>query len=308
MGRSADRLGQAVLLCNLVDRDCRSFSLVVTDTFRVAAAGKDLFSPVGLEFFFKPRGLVLKLFLVSKQELTEKRRTLYTWNQILGCPKSEEKMLIILLGPPGAGKGTQAERLVKQYNLAYIATGDILRAAVKSGSPLGKQAKTFMEQGQLVPDEVVVGIVRERLTAPDCAAGAILDGFPRTVAQAQALDQVLEEIGTKIDRVIHIEVDEEELITRLTGRRVCRECAATYHIKFNPPKVRNVCDQCGGELYQREDDSLSTVQERLVVYNKQTAPLIDYYNREGLLTVIDGNREIEQIFSQISSALETGSS
>lgn len=217
-------------------------------------------------------------------------------------------MLIILLGPPGAGKGTQAERLVKQYNLAYIATGDILRAAVKSGSPLGKQAKTFMEQGQLVPDEVVVGIVRERLTAPDCAAGAILDGFPRTVAQAQALDQVLEEIGTKIDRVIHIEVDEEELITRLTGRRVCRECAATYHIKFNPPKVRNVCDQCGGELYQREDDSLSTVQERLVVYNKQTAPLIDYYDREGLLTVIDGNREIEQIFSQISSALETGSS
>ena len=217
-------------------------------------------------------------------------------------------MLIVLLGPPGSGKGTQAERLVKQYNLTYIATGDILRAAVKSGSLLGQQAKTFMEQGQLVPDEIVVGIVRERLTAPDCAGGAILDGFPRTVSQAQALDQVLGEIGKKVDRVIHIEVDEEELITRLTGRRVCRECAATYHINFNPPKVRNVCDQCGGELYQREDDSLSTVQERFVVYSKQTAPLIDYYGREGVVTEIDGNREIEQIFSEISSALEAESS
>lgn len=216
-------------------------------------------------------------------------------------------MLIVLLGPPGAGKGTQADRLVKKYNLAYISTGDILRAAVKSGSPLGREAKSFMEQGQLVPDEVVVGIARERLSDPDCAGGAILDGFPRTVAQARALDQVLEKAGRRVDRVIHVEVDEEELITRLTGRRVCRECAATYHIKFNPPRVRNVCDQCGGELYQREDDSLSTVRERLMVYSRQTAPLISYYGDGGLVAAIDGNQEIDQVFSQINAALETGS-
>ncbi len=216
-------------------------------------------------------------------------------------------MLIVLLGPPGAGKGTQAERLVKQLHLAYIATGDILRAAVKSGTPLGEQARGYMEQGQLVPDEVVVGIVRERLADSDCSGGAILDGFPRTVVQAQVLDQVLGEIGKKIDRVIHIEVDEEELISRLTGRRVCRECAATYHIKYNPPRVRNVCDRCGGELYQREDDSLTTVQERLQVYKKQTAPLIDYYSAEGLIAAINGNQDIERIFEEIMSALETGS-
>lgn len=215
-------------------------------------------------------------------------------------------MLIVLLGPPGAGKGTQAERLVKQLHLAYIATGDILRAAVKSGAPLGELARSYMEQGQLVPDEVVVGIVRERLVDHDCSGGAILDGFPRTVVQAHVLDQVLGEIGKKIDRVIHIEVDEDELISRLTGRRVCRECAATYHIKYNPPRVRNVCDRCGGELYQREDDSLTTVQERLQVYKKQTAPLIDYYSAEGLIAAINGNQDIERIFEEIMAALETG--
>ncbi len=215
-------------------------------------------------------------------------------------------MLIVLLGPPGAGKGTQAERLVKQFHLAYIATGDILRAAVKSGTLLGEQARGYMEQGQLVPDEVVVGIVRERLADPDCSGGAILDGFPRTVVQAHVLDQVLDEIGKKIDRVIHIEVDDEELISRLTGRRVCRECAATYHIKYNPPKVRNVCDRCGGELYQREDDSLTTVQERLQVYKNQTAPLIDYYSAEDLITPINGNQDIERIFEKIIAALEAG--
>ncbi|HPU00566.1 MAG: adenylate kinase [Firmicutes bacterium] len=216
-------------------------------------------------------------------------------------------MLIVLLGPPGAGKGTQAERLVKQLHLAYIATGDILRAAVKSGTALGQKAKEYMERGQLVPDEIVVEIVRERLADADCAAGAILDGFPRTVAQADALDKVLRDMGKKVDRVIYIEVEEEELLSRLTGRRVCRDCAATYHIKFNPPRVRNVCDQCGGELYQREDDSLTTVQERLQVYREQTAPLIDYYRKQGVLEVIDGNREMEEVYADILAAIEKGS-
>ncbi|MEW5783607.1 MAG: adenylate kinase [Bacillota bacterium] len=213
-------------------------------------------------------------------------------------------MLIILLGPPGAGKGTQAERLVNKYNLAYISTGDILRAAVKSGSPLGRQAQGYMEQGQLVPDEVVVGIVEERLLEPDCTKGALLDGFPRTVVQARTLDRVLAEMERKVNRVVHITVAEEELIARLTGRRVCRDCGATYHIKFNSPKVRNVCDQCGGELYQREDDSLATVTERLTVYKKQTEPLISYFQEQNILITVDGNQEIDHIFNEICGLLD----
>lgn len=213
-------------------------------------------------------------------------------------------MLIILLGPPGAGKGTQAERLVSKYNLDYIATGDILRNAIKSGSPLGKQARGYMEKGQLVPDEIVVGIVKERLMESASRGGALLDGFPRTVAQARSLDDVLQEMGVKLDHVIHIEVEEEELIARLTGRRVCRDCGANYHIKFNSPKVRNVCDQCGGELYQREDDSLATVTERLAVYKKQTEPLIDYYAAQKLITTINGNQEIDAIFTEICTLLD----
>ncbi len=213
-------------------------------------------------------------------------------------------MLIILLGPPGAGKGTQAERLVAKYSLAYISTGDILRNAVKNRTSLGEQAGKYMDQGQLVPDEVVVGIVNERLLEPDCARGALLDGFPRTVVQARALAQALSSMNQKVDRVIHIEVIEEELIARLTGRRVCRECGSSYHVKFNSPKVRNVCDQCGGELYQREDDTLSTVKERLSVYTKQTEPLIDYYQQKDLLVTVNGNQDIEQITNQISSVLD----
>lgn len=213
-------------------------------------------------------------------------------------------MLFILLGPPGAGKGTQAERLVGKYRLVYISTGDILRSAVKSGSDLGRQARECMEQGQLVPDDVVVGIVNERLLEPDCENGAMLDGFPRTVAQARSLHQSLMKMDRKVSRVIHIDVEEEELIARLTGRRVCRDCGATYHVKFNPPKVRNVCDQCGGELYQREDDSLATVTERLSVYKKQTEPLISYYQKRDLLDTVNGNQEIEQIFKQICAVID----
>ncbi len=213
-------------------------------------------------------------------------------------------MLIILLGPPGAGKGTQAERIVKERQLAYIATGDILRNAVKAETALGRKAKQFMDQGQLVPDELVVEIVKERLADPDCAKGALLDGFPRTVSQAVFLEQVLPSVGFGIDRVLSIEVAEKELIERLTGRRVCSDCGASYHLKFKPPQVRNVCDQCGGDLYQRDDDSLETVEERLQVYKNQTEPLVKFYLDKNLLDRIDGNLDIDQVFEQIDDILE----
>jgi adenylate kinase len=213
-------------------------------------------------------------------------------------------MLIILLGPPGAGKGTQAERIVNERNLAYIATGDILRNAVKNATTLGRKAKHYMDQGQLVPDELVVEIVKDRLLDPDCAQGALLDGFPRTVSQAKFLEQVLPEIGFGIDKVLSIEVDEKELIERLTGRRVCSDCGASYHLKFKPPQVRNVCDQCGGDLYQRDDDTLETVQERLLVYKKQTEPLIKFYQDKKLLAQINGNQEIDKVYKQINDILE----
>ncbi len=213
-------------------------------------------------------------------------------------------MLTILLGPPGAGKGTQAEMIVQKYSLVYIATGDILRKAVKEGSTLGQKAREYMDQGQLVPDNLVVEIVKDRLMEPDCANGALLDGFPRTVDQAVFLEQVLPDVGAQIDRVLLIEVDENELIERLTRRRVCGDCGANYHVKYKPPKVRNVCDQCGGDLYQRDDDSLSTVTERLEVYKKQTEPLVEFYQERGLLSKIDGNQDIDGVYDQINSVLE----
>jgi len=213
-------------------------------------------------------------------------------------------LLIILLGPPGAGKGTQAERIVKEKQLAYIATGDMLRNAVKTATALGRKAKQFMDQGQLVPDELVVEIVRERLQDPDCAKGALLDGFPRTVSQAIFLEQVLPTVCSGIDRVFSIEVDEKELIERLTSRRVCSDCGASYHLKFKPPQVRNVCDQCGGDLFQREDDTLETVRERLQVYKNQTEPLVKFYQDKNLLERIDGNLEIDQVYKQIAGIIE----
>jgi adenylate kinase len=213
-------------------------------------------------------------------------------------------MLIILLGPPGAGKGTQAEKIVAERDLTYISTGAILRSAVKAESTLGRKVRQFMDQGRLVPDELVVEIVKDRLMEPDCANGALLDGFPRTVVQAVFLDKVLPGIQSGIDRVLSIEVNEEELIERLTGRRVCSDCGANYHIKFKPPKVRNVCDQCGGDLYQRDDDSLGTVKERLEVYKSQTEPLIKFYEEQGVLSTIDGNQDIDTVFKQVDSILE----
>jgi len=214
-------------------------------------------------------------------------------------------MNLILLGPPGAGKGTQAKRLMDKYSLPQISTGDILRAAVKDGTEMGQKAKKFMDAGQLVPDEVVIGIIDDRLKEPDCKNGYLLDGFPRTVAQAEALDDVLARMGSKIDQVISIEVPEEELVKRLTGRRTCRDCGAGFHLVFDPPQKEGVCDKCGGQLFQRDDDNEATVKNRLKVYNDQTQPLIDYYRAKGLLRPIEGQGGIEEVFERITSVLDS---
>jgi adenylate kinase len=213
-------------------------------------------------------------------------------------------MNLILLGPPGAGKGTQAQMIVDRYHLPQISTGDILRAAVKEGTSLGKQAKTFMDRGQLVPDEVVIGIIDERLRASDCNAGFILDGFPRTTPQAEALQAILTKIRKSVDHVINIEVDPEELVRRLTGRRTCNNCGGMFHILFHPPQKEGVCDRCGGTLYQREDDGEETIRTRLKEYQKLTAPLIQYYQNKKLLRPIQGVGGQNQIFEQIIRVLD----
>jgi adenylate kinase len=208
-------------------------------------------------------------------------------------------MNLILLGPPGAGKGTQAQKIVERYRIPQISTGDILRAAVKGGTPLGTKAKSFMDQGKLVPDEVVIGIIDERLKAADCQAGFILDGFPRTIAQAEALQPILVKLGKAVDHVINIEVDPEELVRRLTGRRTCKNCGSMYHIHFQPSKQEGICDRCGEPLYQREDDREETIRTRLKEYEKQTAPLIQYYEKKKALRTIQGVGGQDQIFEQI---------
>ncbi|HEY6874004.1 MAG TPA: adenylate kinase [Geobacteraceae bacterium] len=213
-------------------------------------------------------------------------------------------MNLILLGPPGAGKGTQAKILTKKYQIPQISTGDILRAAVKEQTPMGIKAKEFMDEGALVTDEVVVGIVKERLAKPDCANGFILDGFPRTVHQADALRQMLGALGEAIDHVISISVDKEELLERVTGRRTCRSCGKGFHVTFDPPRVDGVCDECGGTLYQRDDDSEETMRKRLDVYEAQTAPLIAYYAKESLLRTIDGIGAIDDIQRNLLGILE----
>lgn len=212
-------------------------------------------------------------------------------------------MKIILMGPPGAGKGTQAEKLVEVYQIPHISTGDMFRKAQKDGTELGLKAKNYMEQGQLVPDEVTVGIVKERLAENDCKDGFLLDGFPRTVQQADALDGILKELGMTLDRVVNIEVGKAFLVDRLTGRRVCRACGATFHVTNKAPKVEGVCDKCGGELYQRNDDKIETVSNRLDVYAAQTAPLIEYYQSKGIMSSIDGSQSMEEVLADIRSAL-----
>lgn len=208
------------------------------------------------------------------------------------------------MGPPGAGKGTQATGLIEKYQIPHISTGDMFRAAIKTGTSLGKKAKEFMDAGSLVPDEVTIGIVAERLAEADCANGFLLDGFPRTIAQADALDKILVDLQMKLDGVLNIEVAEAKLIERLTGRRICRQCGATYHMVFNPPSADGVCDKCGGELYQRSDDTLETAKNRLDVYNLQTQPLIEYYRGQGILKEINGDQDISKVLEDILAALE----
>lgn len=210
---------------------------------------------------------------------------------------------LILLGGPGAGKGTQAKKLVEHYKIPQISTGDILRAAVKAGTELGKTAKKHMDAGELVPDSVVIGIIEERLKEPDTKNGYILDGFPRTIAQAKALDEILQKLGSQVDHVISIEVPDEELVNRLAGRWTCKNCGQMYHEKNKPPKKKGVCDECGGELYQRDDDKIETIKERLKTYHAQTSPLIDYYKNKNLLRPIDGRGGIEDIFSKIKQVV-----
>ncbi len=207
------------------------------------------------------------------------------------------------MGPPGSGKGTQAQILAERVGVPQIATGDILRAAVQEGTPLGREARDYMDRGALVPDEVVIGIIRDRTQKQDCSAGYILDGFPRTIAQAEALDQMLTEAGGEIDFVVSLLVNEEELVRRLSGRRTCRSCGAGFHIYSRPPQKRRVCDLCGGPLYQRDDDREETIRERLLVYRRQTQPLIEYYRGRGILKELNGSREIGEIQEKILEAV-----
>lgn len=207
------------------------------------------------------------------------------------------------MGLPGAGKGTQAEKIVEKYNIPHISTGDMFRAAIKDGTELGLQAKSFMDKGELVPDEVTIGIVRERLSKDDCNQGFLLDGFPRTVPQAEALEAILTDLEKKIDFVINIEVDSAILLERLTGRRICKDCGATYHLVFNPPSQEGTCDKCGGELYQRADDNAETVGTRLQVNIEQSKPLLDFYQEKGYLRNIDGQQEINKVFGDVEELL-----
>ncbi len=212
-------------------------------------------------------------------------------------------MRIVLLGAPGAGKGTQAKKLVEKYGIPQISTGDILRKAVADGTPLGKEAKSYMDKGELVPDSVVIGLVKESLTGDDCKKGFILDGFPRNTAQAEVLDKVLDETNIPLQVALCVDVDMDILMKRLTGRRTCRQCGQMYNIYFSSPQKEGVCDKCGGELYQRDDDKEETIRRRLEVYEAQTAPLIEYYKNKGILKTVEGTGDIDEIFANICSIL-----
>jgi len=212
-------------------------------------------------------------------------------------------MNIILIGPPGSGKGTQAKMIVDRYKVLHVSTGDILRENVRNGTPLGVEAKKFMDAGKLVPDALLIDIIKDRLAKDDVKGGWMLDGYPRTIPQAEALDKILPALGQKINVVLNIDVPDEELVKRVTGRRMCK-CGATYHVSFNKPKVEGKCDACGGELYQRADDTEETVKQRLHAYHAQTQPLIDYYNKRGIVATVLGVGDIKAIFDKVAAALD----
>ena len=206
---------------------------------------------------------------------------------------------LVFLGPPGVGKGTYAKELSKRYNIPHISTGDIFREEIRKGTELGKKVKSYVERGELVPDEIVIEVVRKRLSQDDCKRGFILDGFPRTINQAIALDSIV-----KVDLVFNFVAPKSVIIERLSGRRICRKCGAIYHIKFNPPKRPGICDKCGGPLYQREDDKPEVIEERLRVYEKQTAPIVDYYRKKGILVEVDASRNMEEVIKDCEQILK----
>lgn len=212
-------------------------------------------------------------------------------------------MKIIMLGAPGAGKGTQAKKIAAKYNIPHISTGDIFRANIKNGTELGKKAKTYMDQGLLVPDDLVVDLVVDRVGQDDCERGYVLDGFPRTIPQAEALTKALADMGQKVDYAIDVDVPDENIVRRMSGRRACVGCGATYHVVYAPTKKEGICDTCGGELILRDDDKPETVQKRLNVYHKQTQPLIDYYTEAGILKTVDGTVDIDDVFQSIVDIL-----
>lgn len=213
-------------------------------------------------------------------------------------------MRLVLLGAPGAGKGTQAKKLIEKYGIPQISTGDILRKAVADGTPLGKEAKIVMDKGELVPDSIVIGLVKERLAQDDCKKGYILDGFPRNTSQAETLDKVLSDMKAPLDVALSVDVDKDDLMKRLTGRRTCKNCQQMFNVYFSPSKKDGVCDKCGGALFQRDDDKEATIKNRLDVYEKATAPLINYYGKKGILKSVKGVGSIDEIFNKICSILK----
>ena len=212
-------------------------------------------------------------------------------------------MKIIMLGAPGAGKGTQAKKVAKKYNIPHISTGDIFRANIKEGTELGKRAKEYMDKGELVPDDITIGMLLDRIHKADCKYGFVLDGFPRTIPQAKSLSEALSKLNEKIDYAINIDVPDDSIITRMSGRRACLSCGSTYHIKYSAPKKENICDNCGSELVIRDDDKPETVKKRLYVYHKQKQPLIDYYDNENILANVDGTKDMEEVFLDIVAVL-----